>query len=60
MIKGWKNNPQWVEYYKKRDEGRIIAQMERWKLESYIRCQKVESEWLRIIQNQEKLKDDLP
>ena len=33
MIKGWRNDPRWIEHYAKRDEDRAQRQFERVKLE---------------------------
>ncbi len=32
MIRGWRNDPRWVEFYKKRDEERIDRAVERERL----------------------------
>ena len=33
MIKGWRNDPAWCEFYKRRDEERLQRQIERVKME---------------------------
>ena len=32
MIKGWRNDPKWVEFYRLRDERRIQREIERMKM----------------------------
>lgn len=33
MIKGWRNDPHWVAFYKRRDEARVAREIERFKYE---------------------------
>ena len=37
MIKGWRNNPEWVRYYKEKKEASIKRKMERLEIASRMR-----------------------
>jgi hypothetical protein len=37
MIRGWRNDPRWVEFYKKRDEERARREMQRAEIEMQLR-----------------------
>lgn len=34
MIRGWRNDPMWVEHYKKREQERLDLEVQRLKLEA--------------------------
>ena len=37
MKRGWRNDPVWVEHYRKRDSERIMREMERMRIKSSMR-----------------------
>jgi hypothetical protein len=41
MIKGWKNNPAWVEYYERRDIEKKTRQFNRLEMEARIKTQRL-------------------
>jgi len=47
MIKGWRNDPQWVAFYAKRDRERIEREIERLKIETEIAMRNVEADVAR-------------
>ena len=44
MIRGWRNDPRWVEFYKQRDLDRLQREIQRMRLEAQEEFAKIKSD----------------
>lgn len=44
MIKGWRNDPQWVEFYKRRDQERVLRRLAILSAESQLQMSRLVNE----------------